>query len=272
MPAAPGDALMLRLEGCDEGGCTAARHDVPLCLTHPGDGRALLLITRPARGPLCHGAPVSRRTTTRVTLVAASVLMVAVAPLVACTTPPTSAVRASEPAPVSTTPSGPVSPSPSDVPPPTPTWPPQMALPTPPPEMSRADETGAIAAATYFITKLYPYTYMSQDTAPLLATSHADCQFCAAVISNVAEEHAAGRSTHPGEMTVDAATSAVVNPLEYQITMDTSQTANTLWSSSGTLLGTDGPHTTTLAVFVVWASDRWILRGVDALRIDGTVQ
>jgi hypothetical protein len=147
-----------------------------------------------------------------------------------------------------------------------------MALPTPPPEMSRGDETGAVAAATYFVTEIYPYTYVSQDTAPLMAVSHEKCIFCASVLAAVAEERAAGRSTRPGAMTLNAVTAELINAIEFQVTIDMSQTVDTVWSSTGDLLGSDGPHQTTLAVFVIWDNHRWVLRGVDALRVDGKLQ
>ncbi len=51
--------------------------------------------------------------------------------------------------------------------------------------MSRADEVGARAAARYFMTDLYAYTEMSQDTTEWRAMSHRECVFCASILKDM---------------------------------------------------------------------------------------
>ncbi|MBN9373956.1 MAG: hypothetical protein J0I40_00905 [Cellulomonas sp.] len=197
---------------------------------------------------------------------AASVLMVAVAPLVACAAPPTSAVRASEPAPIPTTPSGSVSPSPSDVPTPTPTWPPQVALPTPPPEMSRADEAGAIAAASYYMTDLYVYTEMSQDTTRWRAMSHRDCVFCASILKDIAALQSEGQFTIVAPIRVSRISAQALSPAVFSVTIDMTTGPDEDFTKGGGSLGRTTEDSGTATVIVIRQGTEWITRGVDLTR------
>lgn len=175
------------------------------------------------------------------------------------TTPP--ALLSSAPAPT-------VTPSP----PAAPTLPAPMPSPTPPPEMSRDDEAGAIAAATYFLTELYQYSVTTQNAAPLAGISHPDCRFCASVETAIAAERTAGQVTHPGESAVISATAVQINPLTYDVALSLDQAADVLWSADGRLISTNSPRSVELAVVVIWRGNGWVLRGVDALSIDGVKQ
>ena len=195
---------------------------------------------------------------------AASVLMVAVAPLVACAAPLTPAVHASELAPIPPTPSA--SPSPSAEQTPTPIWPPQMALPTPPPEMSRADEAGAIAAATYFMTALYTYTETTQDTAPWRAVSHADCVFCASILKDIAGQQSDGQFTVVAPIRIGRLSSQALNPAAFSITMDITTGPDEDFATSGESLGRTTEDSGTATVIVVRQGATWLTRGVDLAR------
>jgi hypothetical protein len=155
---------------------------------------------------------------------------------------------------------------------PTATWPPRIALPTPPPEMARDDEAGAVAAATYFITELYPYAVANHDVARFKEVSHSDCQFCASTASTIASELDAGRVTHPGSAVVKASTAKPMSTLAYEIDLSIHQDADTLWTVNGDLISQSSPRNMELAVFVVWRVDGWNLRGVDLLSLNGTPQ
>lgn len=74
------------------------------------------------------------------------------------------------------------------------------APPARPAAMQRQDVEGAIAAAQYFL-ELYPYAYNTGDLTEWRAMSHPDCIFCASVIDNVEELHAAGGYQSGGSVT-----------------------------------------------------------------------
>ncbi len=99
--------------------------------------------------------------------------------LVACTGP------GGAPSPDSTRPAPSVTAS-SPTPAPSSSAPPER-----PAAMERRDVEGAIAAAQYFL-ELYPYVYNTGDLTEWRAMSHPDCVFCASVVKNVEELHAAG--------------------------------------------------------------------------------
>ncbi len=147
-----------------------------------------------------------------------------------------------------------------------------MPSPTPPPDMARDDEAGAIAAAVYFLTELYPYSVTTQNAAPLASMSHPECQFCTSVETAIAAEKSAGQVTHPGASTVLGAAALPVNPLTYDVTLTIDQAADVLWSADGTRISSNSSRSVEFAVIVIWHGDSWMLRGVDALSIDGIKQ
>lgn len=198
---------------------------------------------------------------------AASVLMVAVAPLAACAAPPTSAVRASEPAPIPTTPSGSVSPNTSDVPTPTPTWPPHMALPTPPPEMSRADEAGAIAAAAYFLTQLYPYTISTHDTSAWLVMSNQDCKFCASAIAASAELVNRGEVVSFAPFRATNFSTEQRSPVAFGVFFDLETGPDSTFDSGGRVVATRPATHGRASIAIVLRERQWQVLGVQLDRI-----
>lgn len=200
-------------------------------------------------------------------VVAVTVLVAGAALLVGCSPEPGTVPSSPTTSPRSTA-SAAASPTPS----PTPTMPAPAPSPTPPPEMSRDDEAGAVAAATYFLTELYPYTVTQQETSELQAVSHPDCKFCATTVHGVQSEISAGRVTHPGQTTVLSASAHELNPLAFEIQLEIAQAADTVWSTNGTQVGSNQRRELVLAVFVLWQGDHWILRGVDVLFLNGEPQ
>jgi len=195
-------------------------------------------------------------------VVAVTVLVAGAALLVGCSPEPGTA-----PSPPTTSPrataSAAASPAPS--PTPTPTMPAPAPSPTPPPEMSRDDEVGAVAAATYFLTELYTYTLTSQDTTAWLAMSHAECLYCKSVVSTVDAERAAEVITTPGSLAVTSNSAEASNPLVYGVKLDISVGRAVQRSRLGVVLGDVQPEEVTMGAVVVWQVDRWIVRGVDVL-------
>lgn len=147
-----------------------------------------------------------------------------------------------------------------------------MALPTPPPEMSRDDETGAIAAVTYFMTDLYTYTVVSQDTAPWGQMSHSLCNYCSGITTAVEAQRDAQVTTQPGQIVVTGVTSDSLSPLSYSVKLNLSLGRDLELSRTGAVLDDRPPKTVTMGTVAVWQVDRWLIRGVDVLVDNGTPQ
>lgn len=73
--------------------------------------------------------------------------------------------------------------------------------------MDRDDIEGAIAAAQYFL-ELYPYAYNTGDLTAWKAMSHPECIFCASVVENVEELHAAGGYEVGGDIVIESVTAS----------------------------------------------------------------
>lgn len=129
--------------------------------------------------------------------------------------------------------------------------------------MARDDETGAVAAATYFLTELYPYTVTSQDTTGWLAMSHALCVYCSSVAESVNAEASRGEHTTPGAITIARQTVEEASPLEFGVKLEILTGADTHWSQGGRVGNPLPPHRVSLGIVVVWHVDRWVIRGVD---------
>lgn len=141
--------------------------------------------------------------------------------------------------------------------------------PTQPAELSRDDETGAIAAARFFLTDLYRYTVSTQDTGPWTTASLDRCTFCASVKNAVASQVAGKTVTYPGLITVLAERVASASPLAYEIDFDVQQEAGVTWSTAGTVVSTEPARAMTIAYMVVRHPEGWRIWGVDTLTVNG---
>ena len=129
--------------------------------------------------------------------------------------------------------------------------------------MARDDETGAIAAADFFLFDLYPYVELTQDTSNWLAMSHPDCVFCKSVADTVASERAAGTVTAVASMRKYSVAAREVNPAMFAVTYDVGTGPDERFTRSGTSLGSTSKVRGTVIVIVVHQSGTWITRGVD---------
>lgn len=150
---------------------------------------------------------------------------------------------------------------PVPTPTPMPTWPMAVALPSPPPEMSRDDEVGAVAAAEYFL-ELYTYTESSQDIGPWSAMSHSECIYCASVLGDVAAQASAGHITHSAPMVVTSRTVRKLNPLAYAITLNVTKEPEELWTLNGRFLAKGADLGGGMDLVLAWQGVGWIVREV----------
>ncbi|HEY0118178.1 MAG TPA: DUF6318 family protein [Cellulomonas sp.] len=145
------------------------------------------------------------------------------------------------------------------IPTPSSPWPPRIALPSPPPEMSREDEAGAVAAAKYFL-ELYTYTESTQDTGPWIAMSHPSCIYCVSVRDDVAAQLNARQVTLSAPMTVTSLTAQELNPLAYSISVRVRKQPEELWTSEGALIARGSDVGGGLRLVLVRHPGKWLVR------------
>jgi hypothetical protein len=153
--------------------------------------------------------------------------------------------------------------SPAAAPTPSPTMPAPAPSPTPPPEMSRDDEAGAVAAATYFLTELYEYTVSSQDAGPWSALSHPDCIYCESVADSVNAERESNRVTAPGASHATLVHAESKGPLFYGVSIRVEAEADELWARTGDLLSVGEAFGGEYQVIVVRHGSQWLIRAID---------
>jgi hypothetical protein len=141
-----------------------------------------------------------------------------------------------------------------------------MVMPTPPPEMSRDDEAGAVAAATYFMTQLYPYTEMTQETASWVAMSHQDCIFCKSILEDVATQRLVGRRAVIAPVRINRTSTQSVNPAVFSVTLDMTTGPDEDFNAEGVSLGKTAADSGTATIVVVRQADKWLTRGVELAR------
>ena len=155
---------------------------------------------------------------------------------------------------------------PASTPPmPTPTWPAAVALPAPPPDMSRDDEVGAVAAAEYFLGELYPYTLNSQDTEAWQGMSHPDCIFCASALNTVSSLKSAGDSVTVAPIRTTPQSVDTLNPLAYGVFLSIETGPDVKRTEGGSLTRTSTGRGQA-SVVVVHQVDTWLIRAVELTR------
>ncbi len=165
-----------------------------------------------------------------------------------------------DPAPVETTPASTPSLSPS----PTPTTTPDAPTPPQRPEaMSVADADGAAAAAAFFLSELYPYTYGSRDLTEWNALSGQDCVLCNSVRSDVETLLANDETSQPGDVSVEWATGGEVTQGQwYRAELRLHQGESRRYSGDGTHVSTTPGATVDALVVLTWDGS-WTIDAVD---------
>ncbi len=129
--------------------------------------------------------------------------------------------------------------------------------------MSRADEAGARAAATFFVTELYPYTVATHDTRPWLAMSHSLCSYCASIVDSVTAEEGSGTVTTPGTITVIETRVEEASPLTFGVKLEITVDHDVQRSQEGKAVQAFPAQHLRLGTIVVRQGDRWLVRGVE---------
>ena len=132
--------------------------------------------------------------------------------------------------------------------------------------MSRDDETGAIAAATYFLRDLYAYTERTQDTARWVAMSHPDCVFCKSVLDDIAEQRSASHIAVVAPIRFRSTSVDFVSPLMFSVTAEISTGPDQDFAMDGTFLGASTEDSGTATIIVIRRDNAWLTRGVELSR------
>lgn len=120
---------------------------------------------------------------------------------------------------------------------------------------------GAAAIAAYFM-ELFPYANATGDLADWKALSHAECIFCASVITTVETKVAAGQHDQGGAVSITSAAGTEVNPGSfYSAKVDLTQDASATLDASGAVVKSfPGPKTFHVDVALAWDGTAWRLR------------
>lgn len=120
----------------------------------------------------------------------------------------------------------------------TPTLPAPMPSPARPDQWADTGETGAQAAAVWFVRDLYSYVVETNDVTDWQALSEPDCEFCRSVVDDVAKGVQTGTVLRQGVTTVTVTRYEALNPLAYSVLVDFDQPPSAVMTSDGVQVGT----------------------------------
>lgn len=131
--------------------------------------------------------------------------------------------------------------------------------------MSERSTAGAVVAAAYYMTSLYPYAYVSGNLDEIRAMSDAACSFCNGVISDVEEivrldQTDSGASVSlQGSRAGDPSADGSMASVWLTINQGTSERRDV----NGILISRDPGGVYVLFLVLEWR-DRWVVRAIDA--------
>lgn len=139
----------------------------------------------------------------------------------------------------------------------------RSAPPERPAAMDRDDIEGAIAAAQYFL-ELYPYAYNTGDLTAWKAMSHPECIFCASVVENVEELHAAGGYEVGGDIVIESLTASepVAGNEYFAVDFSLGQEPGERYSSDGSQVETFGNESSDAYFAISHDGLAWTVREV----------
>ena len=129
--------------------------------------------------------------------------------------------------------------------------------------MARDDQAGAVAAATYFLIELYPYTIASQDTVPWIAMSHQDCKFCASAVRTATGLHDSDLIVLVAPLRASHISFETVSPVAFSVFFDVETGPDRTYTMDGALTEETSIASGKASVAVVRQGLKWIVLGVD---------
>lgn len=138
----------------------------------------------------------------------------------------------------------------------------QLQMPDRPPEMDRADEDGAAAAAEYFLYA-YTFAYGTGDPGPLMMMAGPECGFCTSVADGVAQAHDQGNYMRSPDPVIGAITSAASDAVEIdflvQIEVQMPQMLN--YDSSDQVTGAVPAQDLVATLGLIHTAGHWVVAG-----------
>ena len=125
-----------------------------------------------------------------------------------------------------------------------------------------------MAAATYFMTRLLPYTVTTQDTAAWQAMSHNDCIFCASTVQRTAALRKQHRTAEIAPVRVVRTSSEVVGPAAFGVFLDIETGPDLTFADDGSLVRRDPVTSGRASVGVIHQGTSWIVLGVELVEDD----
>ncbi len=139
-----------------------------------------------------------------------------------------------------------------------------IPVPPPPADMARDDEAGAIAAAVYFMTELYPYLLNTQDSEPWLAMSEESCSFCSSIAEYVAAMRDSGETAVVEPISAGPSTSERMEAGTYIVRFEFRTSSEDHFGPTGSLVSHESEKTALSAFEVARVGDRWVIHGGNA--------
>ncbi len=143
-----------------------------------------------------------------------------------------------------------------------------MPSPTPPPDMARDDEAGAIAAAVYFLTELYPYTVNSKDTDAWLAMSHPDCIFCASTVDTVEGLKLSGERAAIAPIRITSQSSEGIDPVRFGVFLAIETGPDRRFGADGSLTGEVPITYGKASIAITRQAGIWLVRGIELVPVE----
>ena len=151
---------------------------------------------------------------------------------------------------------------------PTPT-PTPVVLPERPAAMSEPTTDGAIAAATYFL-QLSDFAFDSEDIAPLMSMSAADCSYCMYLQEQVDAQVLGDYSSEAAPFEVLYSTSTEIRPDEwFSARLHVEQDFTRVHDASGAVVSETDGGIVDFIFAISWLGDRWRVEQVDLIDVEG---
>lgn len=142
----------------------------------------------------------------------------------------------------------------------TPTLPAPMPSPARPDQWADTGETGAQAAAVWFVRDLYSYVVETNDVTDWQALSEPDCEFCRSTIENATAATNEATVQRPSGVTASVTRVETLNPLAYSVLLDYRDGATSVYTSAGEQVATLDPAVGQLLIVVYRVGHDWHLR------------
>jgi len=125
--------------------------------------------------------------------------------------------------------------------------------------MDQADSAGAEAAAVYFLN-LYAYVYATNDLTEWRELSHAECVFCASVVTNVEKQVAAGNRSEGGLVEFESVAGVEVSEDFFSVEALVNQSPGLEYGPDGSLVDETPGERSLVTLVILRDQTNWVVR------------